>query len=191
MKLIFVRHGEGEHTKDLSLSLQVENPQLTEEGVKQAFLLQSSLPLQKNDVLIVSPTIRTLQTAAIWSSEVLCRKIVHPYISPRIFPYREEAKTLPCDRLLNQQSIKELFPHFSLEESANELLWNEGINTISEKKLQQKVDEFIDWCYTLKAERICIVSHDGTITAYRQYLQKKMLTRGDFLKETGMYEMSL
>ncbi len=191
MKLVFVRHGEGEHTKDLPLSLQAVNPPLTSVGKKQAKLLQYDVPLQEKDILIASPTLRTLQTATIWSAKVACQKIVHPYISPRIFPYRESAKTLPCDQLLDGNIIKNLFPHFSLEESMNELLWNEGINIISEKEFQQIVDEFLHWCNQLKAEKICIVSHDGTITAYRQYLQKVALTRADFLNETGMYEIDL
>lgn len=80
---------------------------------------------------------------------------------------------------------------FSIEKSSNNQLWKEGINTISENSFQQIVDEFLLWCYELSAERICIVSHDGTITAYRQYLQKVVLTRSDFLKETGIYEMAL
>ncbi|PFW95307.1 histidine phosphatase family protein [Bacillus pseudomycoides] len=191
MKFIFIRHGEGTHTKDLPMSLQLENPALTKEGEKQALLLQSSLPLQEIDVLIASPTLRTLQTAAIWSSQVVCRKITHPYISPRIFPYREGARTLPCDRLLDTKVIQELFPSFSLRENTNDMLWNQGINTISEKEFQNIADEFIDWCYTLHTERICIVSHDGTITAYRQYLQNLVLTREDFLEETGIYKMNL
>ncbi|MCI0763492.1 phosphoglycerate mutase family protein [Bacillus sp. TL12] len=191
MKLIFIRHGEGKHTKDLPRSLQLENPPLTKEGEQQALLLQSSLPLQESDVLFASPTFRTLQTAAIWSSQVICRKITHPYISPRIFPYREGARTLPCDRLLDTKVIQELFPSFSLKESLNDMLWNEGINTVAEKEFQNRADAFINWCCTLQAERVYIVSHDGTITAYRQYLQKQVLTREDFLEETGIYEMNV
>ncbi|PGZ09029.1 histidine phosphatase family protein [Bacillus cereus] len=191
MKLVFVRHGEGEHTKNLPSSLQVLDPPLTGEGRNQAKLLQRDVPLQKTDILIVSPTLRTLQTAAIWSAKVGCQKIVHPYVSPRIFPYREGAETLPCDRIVDQETIKKLFPHFSIEEGRNKLLWQEGINIISENSFQQIVDEFVCWCSEIRAERICIVSHDGTITAYRKYLQKVVLTRSDFLKETGIYEMNL
>ena len=47
----------------------------------------------------------------------------------------------------------------------------------SEKEFQQIVDEFLHWCYQLRAEKVCIVSHDGTITAYRQYLQKIALSQ--------------
>lgn len=62
MKLVFVRHGEGEHTKDLPASLQRLNPSLTDEGRNQAKLLQCNVPLQETDILIASPTLRTLQT---------------------------------------------------------------------------------------------------------------------------------
>jgi len=191
MKLVFVRHGEGEHTKDLPASLQMLNSSLTDEGRNQAGFIQFNVPLQKTDILIASPTLRTLQTAAIWSEKVACQKIVHPYASPRIFPYREGAKTLPCDHIVDQGIITNLFPHFSIAKSTNKQLWTEGINTISENRFQQIVDEFLLWCYELGAERICIVSHDGTITAYRQYLQKVVLTRSDFLKETGIYKMDV
>ncbi|MBJ8110003.1 histidine phosphatase family protein [Bacillus cereus group sp. N6] len=191
MKLVFVRHGEGEHTKDLPSSLQVLHPPLTNEGRNQTKFIQFDVPLQETDILIASPTRRTLQTAAIWSAKVACQKIVHPYVSPRIFPYREGAKTLPCDYIVDQGMITDLFPHFSIEKSTNKQLWTEGINTISENRFQQIVDEFLLWCYELGAERICIVSHDGTITAYRQYVQKVVLTRSDFLQETGIYEMDV
>nr|MCG3421913.1 histidine phosphatase family protein [Bacillus thuringiensis] len=191
MKLVFVRHGEGEHTKDLPSSLQVLHPPLTNEGRNQAKLIQFDVPLQETDILIASPTLRTLQTATIWSTKVACQKIVHPYVSPRIFPYREGAKTLPCDHIVGQEMITNVFPHFSIAKSTNKRLWTEGINTILENRFQQIVDEFLLWCYELGAERICIVSHDGTITAYRQYLQKVVLTRSDFLKETGIYEMDV
>ncbi|MEF7657051.1 histidine phosphatase family protein [Bacillus thuringiensis] len=191
MKLVFVRHGEGEHTKDLPASLQVLHPSLTDEGKNQAGFIQFDVSLQETDILIASPTLRTLQTATIWSEKVVCQKIVHPYVSPRIFPYREGAKTLPCDHILDQEIITNLFPHFSIEKSTNKQLWTEGINTISENCFRQIVDEFLLWCYELGAERVCIVSHDGTITAYRQYLQKVVLTRSDFLRETGIYEMDV
>ncbi|HHP1048302.1 histidine phosphatase family protein [Bacillus cereus group sp. BfR-BA-01354] len=39
MKIVFVRHGEGEHTRDLPSSLKVLHPPLTDEGRNQAKLL--------------------------------------------------------------------------------------------------------------------------------------------------------
>lgn len=47
MKLIFVRHGEGEHTKDLPSSLQVPHPPLTDEGRNQANYFNAMYPCKK------------------------------------------------------------------------------------------------------------------------------------------------
>lgn len=129
------------------------DPPLTRVGKAQAKLLQRDISLQEADILIVSPTLRTLQTATIWSAKVACQKLVHPYVSPRIFPYREGAKTLPCDYIVDRGMITKLFPHFSIEKSSNNQLWKEGINTISENSFQQIVDEFLLWCYELGAEK--------------------------------------
>ncbi|MGG0185974.1 histidine phosphatase family protein [Bacillus rhizoplanae] len=191
MKLIFVRHGEGEHTTNLPDSLRNNHPYLTNKGREQALLLQENLPLRESDVLIASPTVRTLQTAALWSEQVACMKVVHPYISPRIFPYREGARTLPCDQMLSQKNMQQLFPQFLLAEEHNEELWSNGINTISKPEFCTAAHSFIEWCKTLRVSRVMIVSHDGTITAYRQYVMKQVLTREDFLEETGMYEIQL
>ncbi|CAG9612690.1 hypothetical protein BACCIP111899_01867 [Bacillus rhizoplanae] len=191
MKLIFVRHGEGEHTKNLPDSLGVNHPSLTNKGREQALLLRENLPLHESDVLIVSPTVRTLQTAALWSEHIACMKAVHPYISPRIFPYREGARTLPCDKMLRQKNVQQLFPQFLLAEECNDKLWSNGINTISELEFCTAAHSFIEWCKTLQVPRIMIVSHDGTITAYRQYVMRQALTREDFLEETGMHEIQL
>lgn len=191
MNLIFVRHGEGEHTKKLPDSLRMDHPSLTDKGREQALALREKIPLRESDILIASPTVRTLQTAALWSKHVACSRVVHPYISPRIFPYREGARTLPCDKRLNQKNIQQLFPQFLLAEEHNDELWSDGINTISELEFCTVAHNFIEWCKTLQVSRVMIVSHDGTITAYRQYVMKQVLTREDFLEETGIYEIQL
>ncbi|HDX9577963.1 TPA: histidine phosphatase family protein [Bacillus pseudomycoides] len=191
MNLIFVRHGEGEHTNNLPDSLRMEHPSLTNKGREQALALREKLPLRESDILIASPAVRTLQTAALWSEQVTCRKLVHPYISPRIFPYREGARTLPCDNILSQKDVQQLFPQFLLAEEQNEELWRNGINTIAESIFSTAAHSFIEWCKTLETSRVVIVSHDGTITAYRQYVMKQVLTREDFLEETGVCEIKL
>lgn len=191
MNLIFVRHGEGGHTNNLPDSLRMAHPPLTDKGIEQAIALRERLPLHENDMLIASPTVRTLQTAALWSEKVECRRVVHPYISPRIFPYREGARTLPCDKMLSQKDVQRLFPQFLVAEVQNEGLWRNGINTIAEPVFCTAAHSFIEWCKTLGTSRVIIVSHDGTITAYRQYVMKQVLTREDFLAETGVYEIKL
>ena len=57
MELIFIRHGEGVHTLNIPNSLQISDPILTDEGINQAKLLRTQLPLSKDDILVISPLI--------------------------------------------------------------------------------------------------------------------------------------
>jgi broad specificity phosphatase PhoE len=43
VELVFIRHGQGEHTLNLPDSLQIQDPPLTKEGVYQAQSLQSQI----------------------------------------------------------------------------------------------------------------------------------------------------
>jgi broad specificity phosphatase PhoE len=65
VELIFIRHGQGEHTLNLPDSLQIQDPSLTKEGVYQAQSLQSEITLNEKDIVIISPVRRTLETANI------------------------------------------------------------------------------------------------------------------------------
>src|SRR5690606_22633227 len=112
MELIFIRHGQGTHTSNLPNSLGMRNPSLTSKGMDQAKKLRSALPLTAEDVVVVSPTLRTLQTASVWSRNVDCIKVVHPLAAPRIFPAHADAVTSRCDELLDTQTMQEEFPAF-------------------------------------------------------------------------------
>lgn len=189
VKLIFIRHGQGEHTLNLPESLRLMHPSLTSEGVFQARRLKSSLPLTSEDVLIVSPTLRTLQTASILSEGKGCWKIVHPLVGPRIFPARLAAATLPCDELLSLDRLQDEFPSFDPALNLPSSLWSKGINVLSEDGFILLAEEFVGFCQSLQRERIFIVTHDGTITSYRQKITGQLLTREDFLKETEWFQL--
>ena len=51
MELVFIRHGQGEHTLDLPKSLNTPDPSLTEEGIIQARTLKKHLPLSQRSRL--------------------------------------------------------------------------------------------------------------------------------------------
>lgn len=187
--MIFIRHGQGAHTLNLPDSLQLTNPFLTMEGRSQAKKLRSVLPLSSKDVLIVSPTLRTLQTALIWSENLACHKLVHPLIAPRIFPARLAAKTLPCDELLELERLQTEFPSFVPAINLASSLWSTGINSLAEDEFNLLVEEFIVFCRSLRCKRIYIVTHDGTITSYRQRISGQQLTREDFLQETEWFQL--
>ena len=184
MELIFVRHGQGTHTTDLPATLQLSDPPLTNEGIRQAEKLRTLLPLHEDDVLIVSPTRRTLQTADVWSEHINCRKIVHPLLGPRIFPLRPDATTLPCDELVNLKRLNQDFPSFEIKADLQPQLWQDGINLLTDSEFVSLADQFLKYCRTLHHQKVHLVSHDGTITSYRQMINGKNLSRDDFLQET-------
>ena len=119
MELVFIRHGQGKHTLDLPRSLQLKDPSLTPKGVQQAELLRKQFPLSNNDIVFMSPIRRTLQTALVWSKNIDCRKIVSPFVSPRMFPILPGKKTLPCDEIMNLDIIKKDFPDFEIDTNAS------------------------------------------------------------------------
>ncbi|WP_203333589.1 histidine phosphatase family protein [Planococcus beigongshangi] len=191
MELTFIRHGQGEHTMNLPDSLQMNSPALTHKGRIQAKRLNPEIPITSKDALIASPTLRTLQTAAIWSENMDCRKFVSPLAGPRIFPYRLDAATLPCDELLDLKRFKEEFPDFIPVPSLAVSLWSTGINVKTEDEFNLLAEEFIGFCRSLQCEKIYIVTHDGTITSYRQKISGQPLTRADFLKEAEWVRLIL
>lgn len=191
MELIFIRHGQGEHTLNLPESLHMSNPSLSIQGRIQAKKLRSALPLTSEDVLIASPTLRTLQTASLWSEHIECGKLVHPLVAPRIFPARLAATTLPCDELLDLERLQEGFPSFVPAQNLSSSLWSRGINVLPEYEFNLLAEEFMDFCRSFRRRRIYIVTHDGTITSYRQKISGQQLTREDFLQETEWFHLVL
>ncbi|KGP73421.1 histidine phosphatase family protein [Pontibacillus yanchengensis] len=185
MEFIFIRHGKGEHTENLPNSLQRVDPSLTVEGINQVNLLRQHLPITADDVVVASPTTRTLQTSSILCENVACKKIVHPLVAPRMFPQKSEWSTLPCDRVKSPEEIKKEFPDFEFVTDELTDLWKNGINTLPEKEFRELAENFIEWCKQHPQQRIHVVSHDGTITSYRHLLTNQTLTRNDFLQDGG------
>ncbi len=173
MELIFIRHGQGEHTLNLPDSLQIQDPNLTKEGVYQAQSLQSQITLNERDIVIISPVRRTLETANILTKDISCRKIVSPLVSPRMFPQNPEWKTLPCDMILNKELIKDQFPSFTIEEGLSEELWTSGINTMPEQEFILLAKTFLRWCKSQSVEHIYIVSHDEQSIRIGKSLEEK------------------
>lgn len=86
MEIYFFRHAQGQHVLNPPTSLQMQDPSLSDVGKKQANQLKETFPVSNDDLFIISPLRRTIQTALIWTSDVQCKRIVHPLIGPRMFP---------------------------------------------------------------------------------------------------------
>lgn len=191
MELIFIRHGQGEHTLAIPNSLHIKNPSLTAKGISQAKLLRKKFLLTDEDIIFISPLRRTLETTLIWTLNVDCRKIVSPLVSPRIFPFRPNGKTLPCDKIINLETIKKDYPNLEMDMNVPYDLWSTGINTLPDSHFNNIAQEFIANLKLLKKDKIYIVSHDGTITAYRQLISGRNLSRRDFPDETGWFQINV
>lgn len=187
MELCFVRHGQADHVMNLPHSLHIEDPSLTEVGRRQAVKLSKTFRVEASDLIVISPLRRTIETALQWTGDVNCKRIVHPLVGPRMFPLLAARKAYICDQALPQDVISNEFSQVELAD-ISESVWKRGINSISEEDFRDLAHSFIDWCKSLNLYRIYIVSHDGTITAYRQYLGESV-TRGDFLGDAGSHKV--
>ncbi|MFW0779008.1 histidine phosphatase family protein [Rossellomorea marisflavi] len=185
MEITFIRHGQGEHTLSLPESFQLEDPSLTEAGREQARSLSSVFDVTKDDLVVASPTRRTLQTASLIAGESGCRRVVHPLVSPRMFPQKPGAVTVPCDRMLDLKTIRNEFPDFEVKFGMDPDMWASGINVMPHDEFSEWADTFLRWIEDQGAHHVYVVSHDGTITAYRERLRRETLSRADFLNDAG------
>jgi broad specificity phosphatase PhoE len=170
MELIFVRHGHGEHMVKIPDSYKVADPGLTRRGREEAERLKISLPLTEQDAVIASPTRRALQTAQLWCAGTNAARFVHPAIGPRQYPSLYDFTTLPCDQTLEPPRLIELFSEFLLPNDAPSYLWLQGINTVPALLFEKWADHFIAWCKKLDKNKVHLVSHDGTIASYMEYI---------------------
>ncbi|CAM3342131.1 MULTISPECIES: histidine phosphatase family protein [Paenibacillus] len=191
MEILFIRHAQAEHTMNPPLSLQMDNAGLTEHGIRQSRELREWLPLTQEDVLVISPTRRTIETAMIWSEGTGCERIIHPAVGPRMFPLLPASKAWLCDRPLPVNLIQERYGLEVVHSDCGEASWTKGINAVPEEEFHRAAESFLTWCATKSSARITILSHDGTITSYRKLLGEHEVSRQDFLGETGSYRMKV
>lgn len=191
MELIFVRHGQGEHGLDLPGSLDREHPRLTAKGRDQVANLAGELAITDGDLLVVSPTRRTVETALILAEATNARRCVSPLVGPRMFHPSPKGTTLPCDRLLDVSTLHREYPELEILEPPSADLWNDGINRIGDEAFRTLGTSLLGWCLAQARARVVIVAHDGTVHNYRRLLGETALTRADALGEAGWHRMSL
>lgn len=193
-ELIFIRHGQGVHNTDVPDRLNIENPSLTERGRGQVAALKSSFTFSDDDLFIVSPTLRTIETANIITSDLVRpQKYISPIVGPRMFPMPEhpEAHFSKCDLNYPLSTIQAEHSDFNVLQADDLKLWQDGINTMHEAEFSRLGQQLFEWIKQLQHQRIFIVAHDGTITCYRALLGEQGLTRAEFLGEAGFHRTTL
>ncbi|WP_201003922.1 histidine phosphatase family protein [Paenibacillus glycanilyticus] len=187
MEFLFIRHGHGEHLNDYPNRLNTLHPSLTEYGEFQVAQLRDKLRINPDDLMLVSPTKRTIETASILHNSL--DFIISPFVGPRMFPQNQESLFLSCDQILSKTEITNLYGDVKILDF-NLDCWKEGINRIDQEVFEGYAKQLLDWIPE-RYKRVLIISHDGTITNYRILLGEKGLTRNDFLGEAGVYRMKM
>jgi len=164
------------------------HPGLTDYGRYQIDQLKELVSIQAGDIVLVSPTRRTIETA----EQLFPGRsyYVSPYVGPRMFPQNPELEALLCDVVYSRDEVlKQKRTHCIVDFMDTE--WEaDGINRIADKVFEEYAAQLLNWCKE-RARRVFVISHDGTITNYRIYLGEKGLTRKDFLGEAGMYTLTM
>lgn len=191
MELHFIRHGEAEHNMNEPETFQIVNPNLTQKGVSQVKELRQIFHLQSSDLLLMSPSIRTIETAIIFANDVKCEMAVAPMFGPKVFPYKSNPKTLPCDKTLSYHELVGKYPCLDVFEFEDLCTWNKPLNSIKEETFKKLAYQFFQWCRKSERSRIFIITHDGTINSYLEILTEKRLTREDMLSEGEYLTVSL
>ncbi|VTR62497.1 Histidine phosphatase superfamily (branch 1) [Actinobacillus pleuropneumoniae] len=127
MEFIFIRHGHGEHLNDYPNLLNTLHPSLTEFGKFQVTQLRDEIEIDPDDLVLVSPTKRTIETATIIKNGV--DFIISPLVGPRMFPQNPEFPFLACDVILSKTEITNLYGDTEILDF-NLDCWKKGINRI-------------------------------------------------------------
>ncbi|XP_062164642.1 phosphoglycerate mutase-like protein 1 isoform X1 [Alnus glutinosa] len=191
--LHLVRHAqgihnvEGEKDHDAYLSYDLFDAHLTPLGWKQVDNLrthvQASGLSKRIDLVIVSPLLRTMQTAVgVFGGEAYTDGVNvpplmvantgnsdHPAISNLNCPpflavelCREHLGVHPCDKRRSIREYRPLFPaiDFSLIESDDDILWKTDIREKNEEVAARGM-KFLKWLWTREEKEIAIVTHSG------------------------------
>ncbi|UOK65070.1 phosphoglycerate mutase family protein [Paenibacillus sp. CF095] len=183
MDITFIRHGHGEHLKDYPNQLNCLHPGLTELGKSQVIALREQVVFAPEDVILVSPTKRTIETAQL----LIPNKnlvFLSPLVGPRMFP---QSPVVPfvCDQTYSKEELSHQYTDLRMVELGLDC-WEESINQMDARRFKILAEQLLEWCRQQSGNTF-IISHDGTISNYRMVLGEEGVTKSDFLGEAGQY----
>ncbi|CAI8599918.1 unnamed protein product [Vicia faba] len=191
--LHLVRHAQGFHNvegdKDPKayLSYDLFDASLTPLGWKQVDNLREHVKgsglSEKIELVIVSPLLRTMQTAVGVFGGGECSDVIDatPLMNHNVGnssrsaisnqnspPFtavelcREHLGVHPCDKRRDITEYKNMFPaiDFSLVESDDDILWKPDIREKNEEVAARGL-KFLEWLWTRKEKEIAVVTHSG------------------------------
>ncbi|KAH1245104.1 Phosphoglycerate mutase-like protein 1 [Glycine max] len=191
--LHLVRHAqgfhnvEGEKNFEAYKSYDLFDANLTPLGWNQVDNLREHVKAsglsKKIELVIVSPLLRTMQTAVgVFGGEAYTDGInvpplmndnvgdsrrpaisslnVPPFIAVELC--REHLGVYPCDKRRNITDYRHMFPaiDFSLIENDDDILWKPDIREKNEEVAARGL-KFLEWLWTRKEKEIAVVTHSG------------------------------
>ena len=154
MNIFFVRHAEGIHNiiQENNQNLNIKQPPLSQKGRDQAKQLNKELLKLDIDIVLISPTTRTLQTSIIACNNIDVELIAYPAI--------REVLHNPCD----YRKFKSILQNNFISVDFSLILHNDPLKLYEEDDLiYKRCDDFYEYLQNLNYKNVVVISHNGFI----------------------------
>jgi broad specificity phosphatase PhoE len=164
-KLFLIRHGYAIHNQLFyqigKSAYNIRDTQLLDEGIVQARKLSKTWKeLSSIDLIICSPSIRTLDTALLIFQNSPLKIIAKDFL----LEYEQGSQL--CNRRKDIEDLKVLYPQVDFSDIKNNVLpWSGKKETIAE--LNNRINQMINWIKQREETNIAIVSHSSFIGHYK------------------------
>ena len=150
MKIYFIRHGQGVHNIETpdNINWNIKFPKLTNLGIEQSLNVKNKIDIDNIDLVVVSPLMRTLQTA-----EYIFGKNKKKIIS---IEHIKEYIRNPCDYREPKMLLENRFPYIDFRDISD----SNNMNDLeSEKNLNDRIKLFYQWVTKRNETNIAVVTH--------------------------------
>ena len=187
--LHLIRHGHSLHNElfhkigveAFRIPLTIDSP-LTNEGHLQSIELGNTWQKKPEiDLVLVSPCLRTLETAKFIFRDIKVPMIAKDFLIE--FPLGGEEI---CNKRKDISDLKYMYPNVFFESKDDKLKWSEKDETINE--LEIRIKKMIKWIGERPEKNIAIVSHSSFIG---QFKDKKIGDELNELRHCFPYEIKM
>lgn len=165
MELVLVRHGEPEWVRD---GVSIDNPPLTERGIRQAERLADALVGEDFDEILVSPLVRALQTAEPLLARLGSDVAVEPWLEEIRNPVWHGSpadKAMEAFRAHREQPASHQWEGIEGGEPVRDFVERIRLGAslfLAERGVMPRHDHLPIWSVTEPSRRILLVAHAGT-----------------------------
>lgn len=165
MEITLIRHGEPEWQRD---GLNIDNPPLTERGLRQAERMAEFLASERFDEVVVSPLVRARQTAAPLLAALGRAEVVDPWLEEIRNPIWHGTPAEKADVAYREQRQRPSYQRWEgLEggEPVRDFVDRVRLGAtlfLAERGVERMSTELPVWSIREPGRRIAVVAHAGT-----------------------------